>query len=122
MATGNTVLKKFGPDFGYRIYYAFIADSLQKENSTEETDIKGDETITLYPNPGNGALNIETYGFMGNYTVTIYSSIGDMVYENTFNTTENPTIELNNLNVASGIYVVKLSNGTNTLIKKWMAE
>ena len=121
-ATGNTVLKNFGPDFGYRIYYAFIADSLQKENSTEETDIKGDETITLYPNPGNGALNIETYGFMGNYTVTIYSSIGDMVYENTFNTTENPTIELNNLNVASGIYVVKLSNGTNTLIKKWMAE
>ncbi|MFM9945490.1 MAG: T9SS type A sorting domain-containing protein [Bacteroidia bacterium] len=119
-ATANAILKNFGKDFGYRIYYAFIFDSLQiGQQPKAPVDPSANETI-IVPNPSKGSFTIITSGLTGNYELEIFDAIGHVVYKQIVNPETEPDIEIKDLNVSSGIYFVRLNNGEKRIVRRLM--
>jgi len=120
-AKGNGVVKNFGSDFGYRIYYTFIFDSLPKGQQPPiiVEDPFTDEAI-LYPNPNTGKFTIITAGLSGDYNLEVIDAIGKVIYKRTVNTDIEADIEVNDLKVSKGMYYVRLSNGTKVIERKML--
>jgi len=82
------------------------------------TAIKGNSSVTnefrIYPNPSNGEFNISFDNPKGDYSIEIYSLIGQKVYEK--ENTRNSTISVPNLQ--KGIYLVHITKDSKSTIKK----
>jgi hypothetical protein len=97
----------------------FVQDADTKEilqagfvrNENLGVDDSNLSTISIYPNPSNGELNITTDT---NLQVIIYDLLGKEVYSSEVNNSE--TLDISNLN--NGVYMVKLSNGNSSTTKK----
>ncbi len=72
--------------------------------------------IKIYPNPTNGLLYIEVEEA---FSCTIYNNIGKLVYSNAL-LAGNNTLQLPEL--AAGVYIIKLYNGTETYTEKLVIE
>lgn len=66
--------------------------------------------VNLYPNPSNGQFTIETSNYTENTVLTIYNSIGELVYS----TTLTKQVETLNTKLAAGMYTVRLQNQQGT--------
>lgn len=71
--------------------------------------------VTIYPNPSSGIINIEVSEKSDNQYWTIYDGNGRIVGQSNFNETATK-IDLSNL--ATGIYVIKVTNGTQITNQK----
>ncbi|NUM31107.1 MAG: T9SS type A sorting domain-containing protein [Bacteroidetes bacterium] len=116
-ATGTNVLKNFGTDFGYRIYYAFIIDSLARGKQPQEP-INTENEMLIVPNPSNGNFTIVTSGLTGQYKLEIFDAIGNLVYHRYINSEKEQDIEIKNLNISSGLYFIKLANSEKKIVRK----
>ena len=74
-------------------------------------------TLQLYPNPVTNELNIQLDNTTSNYKVTIYNTLGSVVFEsnNQLSNTNN-SINVGELN--SGIYFVKITDAENKTFQK----
>lgn len=64
-------------------------------------------SLTVYPNPSDGLVNIQVENFIGKAaTVVIYNSLGQEVYTKSFDAIETSTItaDLTSAKIASGLY------------------
>jgi len=123
-ANGPNILKNFGTDFGYRIYYAFIIDSLQKGRQPEppsEPPLSDDEALIL-PNPNPGTFTIYTNGLIGTYFLEVIDAIGNVLYNRSVNPEIEPEIGVKDLTLSSGMYMVKLSNGSKQITRKMLVK
>jgi hypothetical protein len=68
------------------------------------------EDLTLYPNPTNGQLTIDLGQVEESLTVSVANIYGQIMDKQVFGTTNNVSLELN---IAAGIYFVRIENGTN---------
>jgi len=122
-ANATAVLKNFGSDFGYRIYYAFIADSLEKgQQPPVPTNATFTDEAIVVPNPNNGDFRIITAGLIGSYILEIVDALGKVILDRNVDAETQPDIEVNGLNLAKGIYFVKLSQGTKIILRKMMVQ
>lgn len=121
-ANATAILKNFGVDFGYRIYYAFIFDSLQIGRQPEVQKNSNDDEAIIIPNPSKGSFTILTSGLTGNYELEIIDAIGNIVLKKSVNTENEPDIEIKDLNVSSGIYFVRLSNGGKRIVRRLLVD
>jgi hypothetical protein len=88
-----------------------LAYTEEEENKTEAAT---EETnISLYPNPNTGDFTI-SYNIEQNATLYIFDAQGKQVYSLLLSA-EQKSIEVNNLNLANGIYMYKVLNGGNVL-------
>jgi outer membrane receptor for monomeric catechols len=71
-------------------------------------------TLSIYPNPATDHIFVD--GVQNIKSIKVYSILGCLEKE-VFNTHK---IEVSNL--ASGIYVVKVRNGTNVISKKFIKQ
>lgn len=72
---------------------------------SDEVDRAG--SLTVYPNPSDGLVNIQVENFIGKAaTVVIYNSLGQEVYTKSFDAIETSTItaDLTSAKIASGMY------------------
>ncbi len=71
--------------------------------------------VTLYPNPTKDAITLS--GIASNGTITLYSTLGQKVFEQTFigETTFN-------FNLASGIYMAKITADSKVITRKIVVE
>ncbi len=77
--------------------------------------------FSLYPNPNQGKFNIKTPNLSGEVNVEITNLLGQRVYkEQLF--IENQSIEVFANNLVEGIYILKLSQGDNTMSQKFIIE
>ncbi|HRG29590.1 MAG TPA: T9SS type A sorting domain-containing protein, partial [Chitinophagales bacterium] len=75
-------------------------------------------TFALYPNPANNFITIET-DFSTEKTIYITDALGQIV--KLITTSENNiTIDLQG--IASGIYFIKMEDGINTVIQKFIKQ
>ncbi len=72
----------------------------------------------LYPNPNNGNFNIEIDNPEKNILIEVYNSVGGLVEKVEMVEKVIPIAIGINLNVASGIYLVKMRNGVNVYYQK----
>ncbi|WP_134356059.1 endonuclease [Flavobacterium psychrophilum] len=90
---------------------------------TNTCDGLGDATLNIkelsttnfkiYPNPSNGKFNIDFEDY-GNYSVEIFSAIGQKIFEQKETNNSNITIS----NLQQGIYLVKVSKNSKSITKK----
>jgi endonuclease I/chitodextrinase len=82
------------------------------------TEIKGNSSTTnefrIYPNPSNGEFNISFDNPKGDYSIEIYSLIGQKVYDN--ENTRSTIISVPNLQ--KGMYLVRITKDSHSTIKK----
>ncbi len=85
----------------------------------EEEELK--KELLLYPNPSNGELNILRYHTtLGQMDVSIMDLNGTEVRRFTLSDEGQQSFQLTGL--PSGIYQIKLSNATETWVKKWVIQ
>lgn len=93
----------------------FIDDvSLKYKNSSLSLSDEELMTLSIYPNPATDHIFVD--GVQNIKSIKVYSILGCLEKE-VFNTHK---IEVSNL--ASGIYVVKVRNGTNVISKKFIKQ
>ena len=84
-----------------------VLTSFKVENISNE--------FLVFPNPANNDLNVWFPNSNGNYTVTIFNTLGKVVLT-TKSDFKKVTIDINSL--ASGVYSLKISNGNREGFKK----
>ncbi|MBK7442885.1 MAG: T9SS type A sorting domain-containing protein [Bacteroidetes bacterium] len=95
--------------------------------SSCKLDESNSDDFVIYPNPNSGDFSIQLSSNSGTakeINITIYSATGAVVYEANY-TTENSVInqDINLGNgIATGMYLVKISNGNTTLNKTLVIE
>jgi hypothetical protein len=82
------------------------------------TTLKGNSITTnefrIYPNPSNGEFNISFDNPKGDFTIEIYSIIGQKVFEK--ENMRSTTISVPNLQ--KGTYLVRITKDSKTTTKK----
>ncbi|MFN8165423.1 MAG: choice-of-anchor J domain-containing protein [Bacteroidia bacterium] len=72
--------------------------------------------ISIYPNPTSGKININNINMTDkDYVVSVYNSVGSLVYTKHYSDLNTETIDLSNQ--ASGVYSVQLKSAKNTVNK-----
>jgi len=112
------------------IYYNYVIDTtgckslnfLGYNISVNPSSIKSindtlDENI-MYPNPAKNKISIESLDENNSNTVEIFDISGQVVFNQTIQ--KDNSIDISNL--ASGIYIVKVSNGSVVVVSKLIKE
>ena len=68
----------------------------------------------IYPNPSNGNFTVYFTDLEKGYSIEIYSILGKKVFEKSAITTQNNTVS----QLQSGVYLVKITKGSETVVKK----
>lgn len=113
----NNVVQVWQKNRNPFIDYPNLADYIWGSNagtpwySTLATVKNSDTKISIYPNPAKDYISI--VGLKENAVVMIYSTSGTKLYENNYI----PNCKLK-LNLAAGIYIVKITSENKTITKK----
>ncbi len=103
----NTI---FAATYGRGIWRSSL---LNNSLSTPELDNRVD--IKVYPSPNNGVFSIDVKEFSGDYEVTVFNTVGGVVYHNT-STISSQKISLSD--VVDGLYFVSIKIGEELVTKK----
>lgn len=94
-----------------------IGKTLSEVLSIQENNII--EGVTVYPNPVNDELTINLRQSNGDYNVALYDLLGRQVINNTYsNLSGYNDLKLDVNSLASGQYILKLTNNSNTYSTK----
>ena len=76
----------------------------------------------MYPNPNNGSFSVQFTPSAQNIGVIVFDMRGRIIYDKKYqnNGLFNETIQLDN--VQSGVYLVKVQDGSRSLTKKIVVE
>ncbi|MCB9251496.1 MAG: T9SS type A sorting domain-containing protein [Flavobacteriales bacterium] len=118
----NKVLKNFGADFGYRLYYSFIYDSIPGGRIPKYAEQPEEGDALILPNPNNGTFRIITAGLFGNYDLELIDGLGRIVYKRTIDGELDQDITVNDLNFSPGVYGLKISNSDQKITKKILIQ
>lgn len=95
------IKNKYGNEYFVKYYY-----------SLDDVDENMAQYVSVYPNPAKDVLNVKAENLN---SVMIYNSIGQKVYEQTFNVNET-TIDMSGLE--AGIYMVRIVANGNEMTQK----
>lgn len=77
------------------------------------------DSFAMYPNPNNGSFNIKLQtNSSEDITVQVYDIRGRAIFNNSYASSSDFNQEINLNNAQSGVYLVKVGNGTQETIKK----
>lgn len=111
---GNTPSNSLKPWLDPQQTNATTFNSLSNTLKVEDSTLNN--SITLYPNPSSGIVNLETNGLRGNLTFEVYNLLGQNLVDKTPIT--NNTIKINKL--TNNIYFIKITeeDTNNSMVKK----
>jgi subtilisin family serine protease len=103
-------------------YNDLISKTIAIKNSYNAVGVfsKYIEQISLYPNPVNNILNIETSTVSGNLKIDIYNESGQLVFTSKFYKKRDISIDVSNLK--ESIYIIKINDGKNIAISKFIKK
>jgi hypothetical protein len=110
---GGFFLKSFESEFGHSITYAFTIGSI--------TTVESDPSITeinVFPNPSDGLFTIDIVGMHNETTIEVFSAVGELISSESYQINGVLTQQLDLNNQADGIYLIKITNNNETIIKK----
>ncbi|MGO4904326.1 endonuclease [Flavobacterium sp. W20_MBD1_R3] len=73
-----------------------------------------EQSFNIYPNPSSGSVKINLGNSNDKYLVQIFSILGQKVFEKEYTNSSSATLN----NLQGGIYLVKITNGTQSATKK----
>jgi len=84
-----------------------------------ECNRNGSANMVIYPNPNNGKFKIDCFDEVITKEVTIYNSVGAIIWKSKIS---EKTFNLDLSNNAKGIYIIHVNNQYNSIIKKLIIE
>jgi hypothetical protein len=72
--------------------------------------------FTIFPNPFDSEFNISFDNFVKEVKLELFTLVGQKIYENTLTDLKDYLLKINNL--ASGTYLLKITNEQETIVKK----
>jgi hypothetical protein len=93
----------------------FTPDFLSVEENTLASD------LMLYPTVSSGEITISAKSNLGKLNLAIYNLSGQLVYDSALDMSSNSKKQLS-LNLSSGLYLAKFSNGSFTETKKFIIK
>ncbi len=91
-----------------RFVIRFVDTTLSSATSTFES-------LSLYPNPTDGSFTIDMGQVLGNKTITVFNSLGQKLSSTT---TDARSYEFNDSSLNSGMYLINISTGNESVTKK----
>ncbi|HQV00419.1 MAG TPA: phospholipase D-like domain-containing protein, partial [Bacteroidia bacterium] len=111
-----TIANQYYQEFYKRFYENGGVLAIDNNNSLLQSFI-------LYPNPSNGTFKLQVnLAQVSNIKVTVIDMHGRVVFQNETETTEKIWQQNLTLNVTAGIYVVKVTAGTEVLTQKLLVQ
>lgn len=101
-----------------KMYYHKFSSSLHKiflRYRTSPTNInekKNNDKITIYPNPSNSLVYINLPNSKQNFTIELYSTLGELILK----TTDKTVLDISNF--TNGIYLLKVRQANNSFTTK----
>lgn len=90
-------------------------------NSVEALE-KPKADISVYPNPAEDVLNIRLLNAIPKKPIVyIFNSLGALVYHSKFENAVH-TLRLSDLNLSKGLYWIKIMNGNDSFVKRFVVE
>jgi hypothetical protein len=106
-------------------FYNFSIDNANESSSNSErfeiifeniplsNEIIENTYFSLFPNPASNQIFINTNGNFETANVSIYNTIGQRVFNINKSFTQNNQIQIDNLNLQKGMYIVKVKTNNN---------
>jgi hypothetical protein len=119
---GDDILVKFIAQRGTTGDYYIDIDNINVLDAAYVgvNEYSDNPNINIFPNPTNGMINVVING-INNADLTIYTLQGQMVYAETLNAaTRNKQLDLSYL--SKGIYMIRISDKKNNIIKKLILQ
>ena len=105
-------LTEANSDFGSTITFNFCAENTASLNEFSTNNVK------LYPNPTNGLFTVDV-SFSGSKTIRVTDLTGKVIKEVS---TSNDSVQFNQIDVSSGVYLVAVITEVGTITKKLIIE
>jgi hypothetical protein len=81
------------------------------------------ENLYIYPNPAQGELNIRWSGASDvTLNVEVLDMTGKVVIESELDTQKSNTYRMDIQNLESGMYFIRLSDGTSQVLQRWVKQ
>ena len=89
-----------------------------------ETKVNLDEALIIQPNPNQGAFTLMVKEYLSDIKLTIIDIGGREVYTGYYEGTFNPghTFNIQPEDIEKGLYFVRLSSGTKSIVKKMIVQ
>ncbi len=111
------------------MYYSYSTWKLLPRDAADISDVTGiaeidlSDQMVIYPNPNDGRFHIQLPADMrGNVDISIVSMTGKLIHKEFLNNVSYNVLPIDLSNEANGLYFIKLSDGTNTAIAKFMKQ
>lgn len=104
----------FNKTADWDVYATDTCSGLGNKFSQTETLTDNGIDFGVYPNPSNGNFNISFNNSNQNYTIEIFSAVGQRVFEK--ENTNSASVSVSNLQ--KGIYLVRLTKDSKSITKK----
>jgi len=110
-----------GTLLGNQAYSLLVNGATPKTASSRSNEI---ESLSIFPNPASDAFNITfSDGIDGDQVwVEVYNAIGQQVINKQFNNSGNFNQSINISNLSSGMYLVKIGDGTVSSTRKLIVK
>ena len=110
--TGNvTVTISGNTTAGNRVRFDDLSWTCATSLGVDELE---EQSFEIYPNPSSGSVKINLGNSNDKYLVQIFSILGQKVFEKEYTNSSSATLN----NLQEGIYLVKITNGTQSATKK----
>lgn len=74
--------------------------------------------IVIYPNPTNGELFIKSKGEYNNINISVINPLNQVIYEQQFDSTENPLLKINLSDQSRGVYYLRIKSDEDEKVEK----
>ncbi|NME70791.1 right-handed parallel beta-helix repeat-containing protein [Flammeovirga aprica] len=95
--------------------FKIVPSSSSSRQRNLEDDIAEELDFVVYPNPSSGTFNIKRNQILENTRITIFSTLGQMVYD------QNASSDIENIDLkglGNGVYIIKMTSDNITKTKQ----
>jgi Secretion system C-terminal sorting domain len=101
-----------------------VSNLLAQTPTSKARNVIDKITLKLYPNPSSGSFNVDIRDFELNQksTLSIYSAMGTLIYNQPINFTDQLNIQLDSRLAPSGMYTLILSTSGKSIVKRFVIQ
>ncbi len=109
------------PRYYYRLKMVDLDGTFEYSRSIPVVINSKMPTVELSPNPTSDVITLVKYNFVGDVNISIFNSVGALVARTRFADDLNVK-EIDMSQFAKGMYLINLSDGTNSVVEKVIVE
>lgn len=103
-------------------HFNTIVSSFNQTTLSTGDDFEKNNSFSVYPNPSKGDFTILFAEYLSNFSVDVIDQSGRVVFHKEYNSQLDLEQKINLNNIASGIYFVKVSSSSGSMVKKIILE